>query len=77
MLKFEKVKLKSKAPPNNERANKIYKTKERKLEIEKRLLITKLNQKIKEFDDNLVELIYERMIIMEIVKILEMKQILL
>jgi len=40
-------------------------------------LITKLNQKIKEFDDNLVELIYERMIIMEIVKILEMKQILL
>jgi len=57
LLKFEKIKLKNKAPPNNERANKIFKTKERKLEIEKRLLINKLNQKIKDFDADLVELI--------------------
>jgi len=74
VLNFEKVKIKQKIPPNNERARKIFNTKERKLEIEKKLLINRLNNRISEFDQEVEKLQPLRMEYMEIVKILEMKQ---
>jgi len=74
-MELEKIKFKTKTTPNNERARKIFNTRERALEIEKKLLISRLKEKIQKFDEELEQLIYERMFNMEIVKILEMKQI--
>lgn len=67
--------MKAKATPNNEKAKKIFNTRERKLEIEKKLVISKLDKAIAAFDEEIVAMVYERMKIMEIVRILEMKQL--
>jgi hypothetical protein len=74
-MELEKFKFKTKTVPNNERARKIFNTRERALEIEKKLLISRLKEMIAQFDVDLEKLIFERMFNMEIVKIIEMKQI--
>lgn len=56
-LELEKIKFKTKTVPNNERARKIFNTRERALEIEKKLCISRLKEQIQKFDDDLEKLI--------------------
>jgi len=56
-MELEKIKFKTKTAPNYERARKIFNTRERALEIEKKLCISRLKEQINKFDDDLEKLI--------------------